>query len=604
MVCRRDHGEVADYHRVSASADQLTDTRNSQYRATSLLSYLVLAGGVTTIGVAAYTVMVCYTSLPWSDGWTQIFVAARDENPFSLHWLWQQHNEHRLLIPKLFLALDLRFFAAKQKLLLAAIFGIQLLEWWLLCWSMRSLGGWRGAQWRTGAGLAAFCLFCPSQWENLTWGFQTCFVLPGLFATLSFVSLLLYWDRSQRHIAGAAKFVILSVIAAIAGICSLANGLLLLPMLLLAAAVLRLRYSVLVTYATTALISIAFYFHNYARPPQSSNPIASARSPLKLIEYVATYFGSSWTYGNSWTHHSLALAPCIGFVGLAIAAVFLWRFCRPEKEARPFHTLLLLLILFCVGTAFLTALGRVADGNSQAFASRYQTISLLFWWCVGCFVLSAAKQSGKQLLLTLAQVLIVAVLLRGALLVRYPLHEAREHAFEQRSTAAALMTSVDDRQQIEHTFPDASYVLSVVPYMRGHRLSIFSEPNPVDQNAFMEDLFQVANSGACQGEVQSVDSINTAAAWYLRISGWAWDRNASRPAEEIIAASNGKVVGLGAMGDSISPVRAGHPEITTSFVGFTLYAKRGPAPLEIYAVIKSNPPEACEIATIQPAKMR
>jgi hypothetical protein len=604
MVCWRDHGEIADYYRVNASADQLTDTRNSQYRATSLLSYLVLAGGITTIGVAVYTVVVCYISLPWSDGWTQIFVAARGENPFSLHWLWQQHNEHRLLIPKLFLAFDLRFFAARQKLLLAAIFVIQLLEWWLLCWSIRNLAGWRGAQWRTGAGLAAFCLFCPSQWENLTWGFQTCFVLPGLFATLSFVSLLLYWNGTQRPIAGAGKFVILSVIAAVAGICSLANGLLLLPLLLLAAAILRLRYSVLLTYATTALISIALYFHHYVRPPQSSNPIASARSPLKLIEYVATYFGSSWTYGNSWTHHSLALAPYIGLVGFAITAVFLWRFRRPEEGAHPFDTLLLLIMSFCLGTAFLTALGRIADGNSQAFASRYQTIALLFWWCAGCFVIAATKQSGKHALLIAAQVLIVAVLLRGAILVRYPLHGAREHAFEQRSTAAALITGVNDREQIEDTFPDASYVLSVVPYMRERRVSIFSEPNPVDQNALVEDLFQVADIGACQSEVQHVDSINNPAAQYLRISGWAWDRNAKRPADGIIAASNGRVVGLGAMGDSISTVRADHPQITTSFVGFTLYAKCGPAPLEMYAVIKSNPPEACEIATIQPAQVR
>ncbi len=190
---------------MSTSAIPLSDNQDLQNRAAALLSYLILASGIATIGVAAYMVVICYTRLPWSDGWTQIFVGARGENPFSLHWLWQQHNEHRLLIPKIFLALDLRFFAARQKLLLAVIFIVQLLEWWLLCWSMRYLGGWRRAQWRTGAGLAAFCLFCPSQWENLTWGFQTCFVLPGFCATLSFVALLLYWERSQRHVAGAEK---------------------------------------------------------------------------------------------------------------------------------------------------------------------------------------------------------------------------------------------------------------------------------------------------------------------------------------------------------------------------------------------------------------
>jgi uncharacterized membrane protein YdcZ (DUF606 family) len=266
--------------------------------------------------------------------------------------------------------------------------------------------------------------------------------------------------------------------------------------------------------------------------------------------------------------------------------------------------LLLLLVLFCLGTALLTALGRAADGNAQAFASRYQTIALLFWWCGGCFVIASVTQAGKHVLLTVAQVLILAVLLRGALLVRYPLHEAREHAFEQRATAAALITGVNDRQQIEYTFPDAGYVLSVVPYMRDYRLSIFSEPNPVDRNAFMEDLFQLANNGTCEGEIQSVDSINNAAEQYLRVSGWAWDRNARHPPDGMIAAANGRIVGLGAVGDSISTVRAEHRQITTSFVGFTLYAKRVTVPLEIYAISNGNLSPACEIATIQPAQMR
>jgi hypothetical protein len=549
-------------------------------------------------------VVVCYSSLPRADGWTQIFVAARGENPFSLHWLWQQHNEHRLLIPKLFLALDLQGFAATQKLLLFSIFAIQLLHWWVLSWSMRALGGWRGAQWRTGTGLAAFCLFCPSQWENLTWGFQTCFVLPGLFATLSFVSLLLYCDRSQRQVSGAEKFVAFSVIAAIAGIGSLANGLLLLPLLLLAAVVLRIRRSILFTYGTTAFVSTAFYFYGYVRPPQSSNPVASARSPTKVIEYVATYFGSSWTYGSSWTHHSLAIAPYLGFAGLTVAAVFVWRYRQPEKGTRLFPLLLLLLALFCVGTAFLTALGRVSDGNSQAFASRYQTVALLFWWCLGCLAIAGGSRMGKHVAVTVCQLLIIGVLLRGALLVRYPMYQAKEQAFEQRATTATLLTGVADLQQIEHTFPDASNVLSVVPYMSDHRLSIFREPNPVDQSAFVDALFHVANSSACQGEIQTVDSINNASAKYLRISGWAWDTNASRPAEEMIAASNGRVVGLGAVGDSLSTVRAGHPQINTSFVGFTVYARRASAPLVIYAVTKNYPPQACEITTIQPSQER
>ena len=175
---------ITDEHVISDNGRELQLARTS-----SILSYMILAGGLATIGVAAYLVVVSYSSLPYWDGWIQIKYAAERPQPGVLDWLWSQYNEQRLLIPKLFLLTDLLWFGARQKFLLASVFTIQLLYLLALTWSMRVLGDWRGAMLRTGIGLAAFCLFCPSQWENLGWGMQTCYVLPGLFATLSFIGL-------------------------------------------------------------------------------------------------------------------------------------------------------------------------------------------------------------------------------------------------------------------------------------------------------------------------------------------------------------------------------------------------------------------------------
>src|SRR5215510_4362960 len=147
------------------------------------LSYVILVAGFLTIALSLYVVVTTYSSLPYWDGWRQIEVAANGASPVSPSWLWQQHNEHRLVLPKLFLAVDLRLFGARQVFLLASIFAIQLMHFALLSWSMRALGNWNGVLWRTGTGLAGFCLFCPTQWENFVWGFQVCFVLPPFFAT-------------------------------------------------------------------------------------------------------------------------------------------------------------------------------------------------------------------------------------------------------------------------------------------------------------------------------------------------------------------------------------------------------------------------------------
>lgn len=611
MVHRRDHGQsrydsLLKRSLASTAAggpiprasmkDEVATSRAELV--SSALSWLILLGGVVTIGIALYMVVICYSSLPWSDGWTQIFSAAQGRNPFSLSWLWQQHNEHRLLIPKLFLGLDLRLFHATQKLLLAAIFTTQLLLLCLLGWSMRALGGWRGALWRTATGLAAFCLFSPTQWENLTWGFQLCFVLPGLFATLSFVGLLLYWVRwRQSQPSGGWKFVLLSLGAALAGMCSLANGLLLAPLLAVAALWLRLRRWVAVAFATTAIVTTALYFHDYSQPSQNSNPLTSLHSPLKLLAYVASYFGSSWGYGSSWTHHNLQIALYAGAAGLVLAIWFLVRFRRTEEVSQAFTLQLLLLLLFCLGTAFLTAVGRLASGDSQAFAPRYQTVALLFWWCLGCLLMAAAAGSSKRLALPAMQLLLVCVLLRGANLARFPLRDAREHAFQQRAAAAALLSGVYDQEQIARTFYLPENVRGVVSYMREHRLSIFAEDTWPTLGTPIDAWARMASQGQCQAAVQSVSSVRSGAASGLRITGWAWDSTRSGLPPYIVVAANGRVVGVGAMGDWRPMIRAAHSYMKTSFIGFTAYAKdTGPAtPVSLYAVLPTSPRQVCRI---------
>ncbi|HEY5178097.1 MAG TPA: hypothetical protein VII95_21285, partial [Terriglobales bacterium] len=127
----------------------VTDPEPETSRASSILSYAILLGGVLTIGVALYMVVVSYSSLPYWDGWMEVQVADAGVNLLSPAWLWERDNEHRLVIPKLFQAADMRLFQGRQIFLLASIFGIQLLHLALLSWSMRVLGGWRGALWRT-----------------------------------------------------------------------------------------------------------------------------------------------------------------------------------------------------------------------------------------------------------------------------------------------------------------------------------------------------------------------------------------------------------------------------------------------------------------------
>ncbi|MFZ0311328.1 MAG: hypothetical protein WAL85_01355 [Candidatus Korobacteraceae bacterium] len=303
-------------------------------------------GGIGTIAVAVYTILVSYSSLPWWDTWEYIAAIAKGQDPFSPAWLWRQHNEHRLVIQKLFFAVDLEIFHARQVFLLASIAVIQLLHLGLWAWSLRVLGEWRGALWRSGVGLLAFCIFSPAPWLNYTMGFQVCYVLSPLFAKLSFVGLLLYGTEAQRHPGnpGSSKFLWLSILAAWCATYSLANGNLLWPLLVAAALFLRLRLSAVLSFAITGAVSTSLYFYGYVRPPYHANPIASLAAPLRIMKYVAVYFGSSWVKG------SIAAAEVIGVVALAVACLCCFR--HPTTSA------LLARSRFCLSLPLLSALQR------------------------------------------------------------------------------------------------------------------------------------------------------------------------------------------------------------------------------------------------------
>ena len=470
-------------------------------RAINVCSYAILLAGFITIASCAYMMVVSYSSLPYWDGWVQVNYAADGGNPFALEWLWSQLNEHRMPIPKLFLLADLHWFHATQVFLLSSIFVIQFLHLLVLSWSMWVFGGWRGAVWRTGVGLAAFCLFCLSQWENLTWGMQVCFVLPGLFASLSFVGLLAYWLRSNQPSGARSsnwKYLLLSIAAALGATWSYVNGNLLWPMLVAAAVLLRLRLRVVLGYVIAGALSAVLYFNDYTRP---LNPMSFTEMPVNVLKFLTAYFGSSWISGDF--PYRFRLAEAVGLIGLAVSCFLIWRLWTYVRNCRTLSVQLVLISVFCVGTGALTSIGRAGFGIIWAFNSRYQTVSLLFWCCLGLLLLGGASalQLRSSVPLLLSQVIFFAIMLVAARYAKTPLLRARVRGFKLNAAAMALVTSVPDAEQLRWALPRLDYVPSVVRYMRQWRLSVFDEPNSWLLGKPLESVFKLAPSSECTGEL-------------------------------------------------------------------------------------------------------
>jgi hypothetical protein len=565
-------------------------------RASAPFSWAILLAGIITIGVAVYMVAVSYSSLPWDDGWIQVEPLVNGINPYSLHWIWAQHDDHRLVFTKLFLLADLRLFHARQWFLLTSILVIQLLFCAVLSWSMRVLGGWRGRVWLTGVGLTAFCLFSPSQWHNFVWGFEPCFVLPGLFAALSFIGLLLYWIDSEGQSAKPSswKFIALSIAAALGATLSLANGNLVWPLLVVAALFLRLRRSVVLSFALTGTITIALYLHHYVSRQAEANAGSFKGDPLKFLQFIAVYLGSVWA------HASPILAGIFGIAGAGFACALVLRSRLYLRTRQAFSIQLVLLLLFCIGTGFVTALGRSNFGLSYAFSSRYQTVVLVFWCCLGLMLVGFTATIKRTRVPFLAvQVCLLVVMARGAYLAQYPIREARHYGFQLDVASMALFTGVNDSRQFYlgvGVKPD--YLLKQARYLQDNHLSIYYSDTYSQLGRPLDSVFRQASPVECTGSVDSITPMEGKGKRALRITGWVWDNKHEQPPAEVIATTDGVITGLAAVGDWRPEISAANPQVTSDYIGYVGYVREvNPhTAVKIYAILRGSPPSACYIA--------
>jgi hypothetical protein len=348
-------------------------------------------------------------------------------------------------------------------------------------------------------------------------------------------------------------------------------------------------------YAIAGILSSVLFFYNYSSSPEDVNTLAA---PLSIMKYLAAYLGSPWA-------SSVRMAEVIGVAGSAAVLIVLLRVPSYIRKPQFLNFFLVLIALFCLGTGWLTALGRSRLGIGHAFTSRYQTVSLLFWCCLGLLLLGwvSSLRRMRNLAFILAQTALLAVMWLGARSADNLLRAARLYGFRLNAAAMALVTGVTDSEQLQWSFWQPDYLPSLVPYMQRERLSVFHEPYSRVLGKPLESVFRVGSPLECAGELETSVPIgrSAAAAPPHRITGWAWDHGHRRPASGIVAASDGIIVGLGAVGDWRPIDKTTHSRMTSNYSGYTGYvqAQTVPDPVEIYAILHGEPASACLLATMK-----
>lgn len=302
-------------------------------------------------------------NVPYWDQWEFVTIWQKfHQGTLGFADFWVQHNEHRIVIPRLVMFIMGIITNWNVKLELFISFVISLASFGLiikLLVSTRVLGKNKGILVLV---LMSFLFFSPIQSENWLWGWQIQWFL-SVFG-LILVVWSLYRDKMK------AEYFILAVIGTILAAYSLGNGFLSVGMGIVLLLLQNKRRSALV-YTLISVPIIGLLYIGY-RSPEHSSSIKYILLNLRVFtDYVLTYLGGSIS-------PTIELSKYVGLtllVMLVSAIIVIYKQKTSVNRIYPW----IALALYVVTSAVLTGLARISYGGvAQAYSSRYTTISVLF----------------------------------------------------------------------------------------------------------------------------------------------------------------------------------------------------------------------------------
>ncbi len=242
--------------------------------------------------------------------------------------------------------------------------------------------------------VVALIVFSFRQCENWCWGWQLQIFLNVLAVVVGTVALTGRPFSLPRLMLGMACGIVATY--------SFANGMLFwivggLALLCLPRTKRKPFY--LTAWSIVGGLTIASYRYHYSDSPVARESFVYAlHHPVAFGLYVVSYLGGLLSVGNLEAHPMLGmlvLAAPAGLFGLGAIAWAMWRLRAqntPLTLLLPYYILLAYVFL----SAIVSAAGRISMGLPQSLASRYTTISQLFWVCALTLVFLAAQGRKTQ----------------------------------------------------------------------------------------------------------------------------------------------------------------------------------------------------------------
>ncbi|MEI8024989.1 MAG: hypothetical protein WCI18_01455 [Pseudomonadota bacterium] len=388
-----------------------------------------------------------YSPIPTNDMWDSYlgFMDKLSVGQFSA-W-WDQHNEHRIFLARLFFWADITWFHGSGIFLIFSnIFALASTTFMLLWWSRALL--------KTGyeKNLDHFLIYswitiaCTSwiQHENLSWGFQIQFILAQLIPLISFYLMSVYSENSKYW-----RFLYLSYLGGAMSLLTMGNGVLVLPLLLIQMFFLNLPPRLIVFFGLASLPPLLLYFIDYHAIAGHDSIVRVLReNPLGLLEYIVVYFGGPMNYLIHFGKMKILACAAFGSLFILLSLFKLSRLFWSKLS--PLYIGLLVYLGYLIVSAIGTGGGRLKFGIDQALSSRYQTPVLFAWVALALIYLPEMAKVKRKCFLLFPMALLVFLFLSYN--IRKSGHADSNHTAKELAMVA-LNVGVFDRDVLLNVYP-------------------------------------------------------------------------------------------------------------------------------------------------------
>ena len=307
--------------------------------------------------VVLYFIYLYGVDVPWLDDWDVLPDLSQQvmTGHLTLAALWQQHNEHRIVIPRIAMAL-LGFWSRYNTIVFMYFTAVCLMvAAGAIFFALRQSHNKTSVLFFLPLSVLIFSL---RQFENLLWGFQIGFALAACLPVLAFLFLFILNGAWRWKFAAA-------VVVALLATYSSAQGLLVWPAglvpLVFAQSDRRMRYRLVAAWIVIGAIAWRVYFIGYVRPVEHPQLSISSGYFLSMIG------------GSLFPRNPAAITASI-FILVAALIALVQLFLKSRLSSTSFWLGLLVFSFLVEG---VTMAGRSGFGTGQALASRYSTFSIL-----------------------------------------------------------------------------------------------------------------------------------------------------------------------------------------------------------------------------------